>query len=149
MPSAPKSLGRQLNFAASAGNAVCNQLLAPAGLTLAQWAILSCIWRNGPLGVKDMATLTGNAPSATSRIVERMVVADLLIRKQDMVDRRAVVIDVSKKGDALRKLQTIYEAVNSVLLSGLAPDEQEQLFDLLKRVEQNGRTWIEAHTSKA
>ena len=139
---APRSLGRSLNFAASTGTAVANGLLAPHGLGLAQWAVLVSIWRNGQLSVKQIADLTGNAPPATSRIVERMVQNGLLVRQQDERDRRAVVVDVSEKGENLSHLTSVYENVNEVLLGGLSEEETTQLFELLDRVQANGKAWL-------
>lgn len=137
------SIGRQLNFAAGAGNAVCNKLLEPHGLSLAQWAVLQSIWRNGNLSVKEIARLTGNAPPAASRIIDRMVSAGLLVRQPDQEDRRAVTVDVTEKGEDLRPLMGVYEAVNEVLLADLSEAQITQLFALLEKVEQSGRKWID------
>jgi DNA-binding MarR family transcriptional regulator len=121
---------------------VANRLLAPHGLGLAQWAVLVSIWRNGALSVKAIAEFTGNAPPAASRIVERMVQAGLLLRHPDPVDRRAVVVDLSDRGEALRPLHDLNLEVNRILLSDLSVDEAERLFDLLDRVQTSGRRWL-------
>lgn len=139
----PRSIGRQLNFAAGAGSAVATRLLEPHGLSLAQWAVLSVLWRNGDMNIKDLAQLTGNAPPATSRIVDRMIAAGLLKRTQDAQDRRAVTIALSDQGEGMRSLMTIFETVNEVMLGSLSKAEEQTLFDLLARVEANGRTWLE------
>lgn len=139
----PRSIGRQLNFAAGAGSAVATRLLEPHGLSLAQWAVLSVLWRNGDMNIKDLAQLTGNAPPATSRIVDRMIAAGLLKRTQDAQDRRAVTIALSDQGEGMRSLMTIFETVNEVMLGNLSKAEEQTLFDLLARVEANGRTWLE------
>jgi DNA-binding MarR family transcriptional regulator len=142
IPTAPPSLGRALNFAAGAGSAVCTRLLEPHGLSLAQWAILSSLWRNGDLGVTELSRLTGNAPPAVSRIVDRMVSAGLLLRRPDPDDRRAVRIGLSPRAEALRPLHGIYREVNEILLHGFSPDEAATLEALLRRVERNGRDWL-------
>ncbi|WP_461428617.1 MarR family winged helix-turn-helix transcriptional regulator [Gymnodinialimonas sp.] len=142
--SAPRSVGRQLTFAGSVASAVANRLLEPHGLTLAQWAVLSSIWRNGDLSVKEIAELTGNAPPAASRIVDRMVSGGLLVRQQSDRDRRAVTVAASDKGDSLRHLAGMFEQVNDVLLADLDPEEVETLFTLLARVEASGRAWLAA-----
>ena len=144
---APPSLGRQLNFTAGAGNAVVTRLLAPHGLSLAQWAVLQCLWRNGALKLSDIARLTGNDPPATSRLVDRMIKAQLVDRSVDSTDRRAVTVGLAPKGEALRHLQGVYEQVNEVLMTDLAPDERASLFALLQRVERSGRQWL-ADTGK-
>lgn len=142
----PHSLGRQLNFAAGAGNAVVARILAPHGLTLAQWAVLQCLWRNGALKLMDIARLTGNEPPATSRLVDRMIAADLVVREADPADRRAVTIQLAPKGEALRHLQTVYVQVNDVLMRDLTPDEQAALFALLAKVEKAGRAWADENS---
>lgn len=141
-PSAPPSLGRQLNFAAATGSTIANRILEPHGLTLAQWVILVSIWRNGELGISALARLTGNAPPATSRIVDRMVAGGLLLRRQDPDDRRAVTIGLTEAGAALRPLETVYQQVNDILTSDLTDDEVARLFDLLGRVDEAGRRWL-------
>ncbi len=141
--SAPASLGRSLVLSASVASAIANKLLAPHGLGLAQWAVLSVIWRNGALSVKQIAELTGNAPPATSRIVERMVQNELLVRQADPDDRRAVVVDLNEKAEKLRPLQNIYETVNDVLTVDLTQEETETLFELLDRVRNSGKSWLE------
>jgi len=140
--SVPRSLGRSLNFAASTGSAVANALLAPHGLGLAQWAVLMTIWKNGPLTVKQIAELTGNAPPAASRIIDRMVQGGLLVREQGTHARRAVVVNASPKAEELRHLSSIHEEVNDALLGGLSEDEAARLFDLLGRVEAAGKAWL-------
>ena len=140
--SAPVSLGRSLNFAASAASTVANKLLEPHGLTLAQWAVLVSLWRNGALSVKDIAMLTGNAPPAASRIVDRMVQNGLLLRRTDESDRRAVVVDLSARGESLRPLQDIYAEVNDILLAGLSADDEARLFDLLAKVQGAAKGWL-------
>lgn len=141
--SVPRSVGRQLNFAAGAGSAVATRLLDPHGLSLAQWAVLVALWHNGNMNIKDLAQLTGNAPPATSRIVDRMIEAGLLRRTQDTRDRRAVTIALTDRGEEMRPLMTMFESVNEVMLRGLTSAEEQSLFDLLARVEANGRTWLE------
>ena len=141
-PLPPPSVGRHLVFAAAIGKAVCSRLLEPHGLSLAQWAVLSSIWRNGPLSIKLLAEMTGNAPPATSRIVDRMIEGGLLIRNADPDDRRAVVIVPTERGEELRPLQAIYQEVNAVLLAGFSPQEQAELTRLLTKIETNGRNWM-------
>ncbi|MEO9539337.1 MAG: MarR family transcriptional regulator [Lentilitoribacter sp.] len=141
-PSAPKSIGRQLNFSAGVSTSVITQILRPYDLSLAQWAVLSCIWRNGALGIKDIAELTGNAPPAASRIVDRMVSNGLLLREEAKADRRGVVINLTAKGEDLRVLQFVFEQVNDVILKDFSQADQDKLFELLSRAEQNGCNWL-------
>ena len=94
--------------------------------------------------MKQIAELTGNAPPAASRIVERMVKNGLLVRQQDENDRRAVVVNVTAEGESLRDLHNVYDQVNAVLLRDLSANEAALLFDLLERVQATGREWLAA-----
>lgn len=142
-PTAPASLGRALNFTAGTGNAVVARLLAPHDLTLAQWAVLQTLWRNGPLKLSQIASLTGNAPPATSRLVDRMIDAGLVTRAEVPDDRRSVTVGLAPRGEGLRHLQDIYQQVNAVLLRDLSADEAVTLFALLDRVDRAGRDWLD------
>lgn len=140
---APRSLGRLLNRNTSQINAIANKSLEPYGFGLAQWVILLVLWHKGKMGIKALAAHTGNAAPATSRIVDRMIEADLLVRQTDPSDRRAVVVALTEKGESLRDLSTFFEEMNSILLKGFSEDEANLLFELLERTEQNGRLWLE------
>jgi DNA-binding MarR family transcriptional regulator len=136
-PILPRSLGRHLNFAAGRTTALCQLKLEPYGLSLPQWAILSCLWREGELTVGALSTLIGNGLPATSRIIDRMIERDLLERRKDVNDGRVMLVKTTRKGQDLDHLATFYEEINSILLEGFDEKERETAFDLLIRLEQN------------
>jgi DNA-binding MarR family transcriptional regulator len=135
----PPSLGRALNFATAAANALCNARLAAHGLTLQQWVVLSALWQRDGLAVSEIAEYTGNAGPATSRILDRMVERGLVGRQADPRDRRATRIVLAPKGAALRHLRGFHEEINALLQTGLGADEAETLSRLLAHVEANAR----------
>lgn len=139
----PRSLGRLLNFATGASNALCQNLLGRHGITLAQWVVLSGLWQKDGLTVRELAEYTGNDLPATSRILDRMEEKGLLDRVAHPDDRRAVLVRLSGTGEALRGLETFYETVNTHLLKDFDRTEAEQLFTLLARVEANARSGSE------
>lgn len=131
------SLGRLLNFAAIGCNQMCNAMLADRGLTLAQWVILSALWREDGMAISALARYSGNNLPAASRLVDRMTDAGLVTRSADPRDRRAVRVFLAPKGAALRDLLGFYEDVNAALLAGFSAAEAAQLFDMLERVAAN------------
>lgn len=135
----PQALGRVLNFTAGASTSMCQDLLEPYGLTLQQWVILSALWRRDGLLVTEISDYVGNNAPAASRIIDRMVERGLLEREPSESDRRAVQINLTKKGRALDHLALFYEEVNQKLLEGISEAEATVLFDLLARVETNAR----------
>ncbi len=135
----PHAIGRALNFATAATNALCNARLEPHDLTLPQWVILGALWQQGEVSVTELAAYTGNAGPATSRILDRMEQKGLLGRRQDPKDRRSARVFLLPGGEALRHLQSFYQDINDTLLTGLSAQEAEQLFTLLDKVTQNAQ----------
>lgn len=133
----PKSLGRLLNYATNACNALCQEMLDEHELTLRQWVILSALWRRDGQSMNELADYSGTLAPAASRIVDRMVENGLLTRGAASGDRRAVTVKLTDKGKSLDHLHDFYARVNEKLLAGLGENEAEVLFDLLGRVEQN------------
>jgi len=135
----PASLGRLLNFAAGATTRMCQARLAEHDLSLAQWVILSALWRRDGQSVSDLARWSGNNAPAASRIIDRMAERGLITRSADAEDRRSVRVWLTDAGRAHEGLRGFYEEVNAVLTAGLSAAETQVLFDLLERVLENAR----------
>lgn len=141
---APPSLGRALNFTASVTTALCQQMLAPHDLSLAQWVVLSALWKRDGLSVADLAAFTGNSAPAISRILDRMEQKALVARSASLADRRATHVFLSAGGEALRPLCSFWKQVNAALLDGFSEEETVLLFSLLARAEANARRKLTA-----
>lgn len=135
----PRSLGQALTFATAATGALCQELLSAHDLTLAQWVILSALWRRDGMLVSEIAEYSGNNAPAASRIIDRMAERGLVTRKASADDRRVVRVHVTDLGRSLSHLADFYERVNARLLEGIAPDEADTLFRLLRKVDANAR----------
>lgn len=143
IPTPPTSMGRQLNFTTGRMNALCQYLLQPHDLTLPQWVILSCLWREGDLTVGALSKLIGSGLPATSRIIDRMADRGLITRRQDDSDGRSMIVGVTEKALELDHLANFYETINSVLFNDFSAEEREQSFDLLRRMELNATNALE------
>ncbi|MEQ8479990.1 MAG: MarR family transcriptional regulator [Hoeflea sp.] len=135
----PKALGRVLNFAAGATTAMCQDMLSEHGLTLAQWVILSALWRQDGMLINEIADYSGNNAPAASRIVDRMEEAGLVQRVPSDSDKRVVLVCLTDRGRSYDHLSDFHERVNARLLKGLSDEEADQLFELLARVDANAR----------
>lgn len=133
----PISIGRQLNFTTGRMNALCHQVLQPYGLSLPQWVVLSCIWREGALTIGELANLIGTGLPATSRIVDRMAERGFVVRHSDEADNRITIVDVTSRGRELDHLANFHETINSLLLDGFTKKERKLVFALLQRMEQS------------
>lgn len=135
----PPALGRLLNVATAACNAMCQDMLEPHGLSLPQWVILSVLWRKDGLLVSEIAEYTDNNPPAVSRIIDRMTEKGLVMRDPDREDRRSVHVSLTEKGKGLRHLQDFWLRVNQGLLAGVGPAQADALFATLQQVADNAR----------
>lgn len=134
-----RALGRVLNFAAGASTAMCQEMLSEHGLTLAQWVILSALWRQNGMLINEIADYSGNNAPAASRIVDRMEESGLVRRVPSESDKRVVLVCLTDRGRSYEYLSDFYEQVNAKLLKGLSEAEADQLFELLARVDANAR----------
>ena len=139
----PRSIGRALNFATGRMNALCQQLLNAHDLSLPQWVILSCLWRDGEITVSALADLVGNGLPATSRIVDRMAERGLVARQRHKTDGRAIVVTLTEKGNELRHLSDFYQRINTQLFEGFSPEERDLAFSLLSRMQANAEAALE------
>jgi DNA-binding MarR family transcriptional regulator len=133
----PRSLGRQLNFTTGRMNALCQKLLDPYDLSLPQWVVLSCLWREPQLSVGVISEMVGTGLPATSRIIERMTDRGLVTRQQHKTDGRVMIVTPTKKGLDLSHLADFYERINVILFNGFSENETRVAFDLLLRMQMN------------
>lgn len=135
----PSSIGRQLNFTTGRMNALCQQMLDPYDLSLAQWVILSCLWRETELSIGAISEIVGTGLPATSRIIDRMADRGLLTRQRHKTDGRVMVATLTRKGRGLNHLADFHERINAVLFSGFSESEARLAFDLLWRMQMNAQ----------
>lgn len=138
------SIGRQLNFTTGRMNALCQTLLEPYDLTLPQWVILSCLWRDKALTVGALSDLVGTGLPATSRLVDRMADRGLVSRRKHDTDGRVMVVEATPAGRALDHLADFPDRINTTLFRGFSEDESARAFDLLKRMQANAEAALSA-----
>ena len=142
-PQPPRAIGRALNFAAGRTTALCQHLLDPHDLSLPQWVILSCLWREEDLTLGALADLVGTGLPAMSRIVDRMVDRGLVTREQSDADRRVIVVKPTGKANGLRHLSDFHQRINDLIFKGFSPEEQALAFSLLARMQLNAETALD------
>jgi DNA-binding MarR family transcriptional regulator len=81
-----------------------DQIYGEKGLTMEQFSVLATIKYIGrPVRPTDIAQWMGRGPNTISMLVDRMVKAGLVRRTRDRIDRRAVHVAATGKGEnALR-----------------------------------------------
>lgn len=106
------------------------------GLAPTDYHASSLLSLEGPMSSGELAAQLTLSPSATTRLVDRLITADLASRVHDETDRRRVLI--AHTGRLPEGLAPILEAIRepiSALIAELSPEQQAGL-----------RTYIEGAT---
>ncbi|WP_433297393.1 MarR family transcriptional regulator [Actinoplanes sp. CA-030573] len=102
-------------------------------LTLSQFKILMLLARHGNVSGGELARLLGVGLAALSGMVDRLVQQDLVVRTEDLRDRRVRRIGLTRKGgELIGSIFNAGEARMRALLSRLSDEE----LDLVARASQ-------------
>ncbi|MBI3326521.1 MAG: winged helix-turn-helix transcriptional regulator [Nitrospinae bacterium] len=111
--------------------------MTACGLSVAQCYTLDAIGTQGKLMLSELAQALYIGPSTASRTVEELVRKELVERTQDPVDRRAVRLALTPKGQAL------YEAIRQhliqrqlAILQQLDPGSRRSVLTALRQLSQ-------------
>lgn len=138
----PLALERQVCFALAVANravlSVYRPLLEPLGLTHPQYLVMLTLWDHrkkagAPLSVKQIATALHLDSATLSPMLKRLESLGLITRTRSTVDERAMNVELTEAGVALRvKALDIPPAVVARLGGDLA--ELEDLHRALTRI---------------
>jgi MarR family transcriptional regulator, organic hydroperoxide resistance regulator len=80
-----------------------NDAMRPLGLTAAQADALAVIGQAGPLSLRELGELLIAEAGHPSRLVDRLVEADLVERRRAEDDRRRIELSLTQRGRRLEK----------------------------------------------
>ena len=133
----PLALDRQVCFALSLASrsviAIYRPLLEPHGLTHPQYLVLLALWDRSPRTVRDIGETLRHEPATLSPMLKRLEALGYLSRTRSARDERALAVDLTDKGRALRaEAEKIpYKVVEQL---GMELSELEELHRVLSRV---------------
>jgi DNA-binding MarR family transcriptional regulator len=105
-----------------------------AGVTLPQFRTLVMLATRGPQTVSALADHLAVHASTMTRMCNRLVTRDLVVRAPSAVDRREVLITLSPSGATLvdEVMQTRRNELDAIV-EGMSPDEREAFVTTLRR----------------
>ncbi|SDE58695.1 MarR family winged helix-turn-helix transcriptional regulator [Rhodococcus tukisamuensis] len=113
-----------------------DQMLAPSGVTRAEFDVLGALARGGrPLRASEVTAVTMVSGAATTKHADRLVTMGLVRRRPFERDGRVVLLELTEAGRAFvaehfpRRLE-----LDRQLLAGLDAVEREALSKLLRRI---------------
>ncbi|MBH1934842.1 MarR family transcriptional regulator [Streptomyces sp. AV19] len=114
------------------------QLLRRLGLYAGQELLMMALWEHGPQRQTELIKLLGLDPSTVTRMVQRLEQAGLVHRQPDPADRRAVMVETTEQGRALRgEVADVWQELEDLTLAGLDTHDRAQLTRLLGLLEAN------------
>lgn len=115
-----------------------DERLAPLGLTLSVASLLAYIAEFGPVNQTRAAEHLNQGRAATGAQVDRLEAAGLVARQPDPDDRRAWLVEVTGRGQAVAStVGEIDEVLRRELRDGIPRADRQRLAGLLLRVQHN------------
>jgi DNA-binding MarR family transcriptional regulator len=133
----PLALDRQVCFALAAASrsviALYRPVLQPMGLTHPQYLVMLALWERSPRTVTDIGETLLLDPATLSPLLKRLEAAGLITRARSASDERALAVDLTADGAALRS-QAERVPPQIVDRLGLPVAELERIRDDLTRL---------------
>ena len=102
----PLALDRQVCFALAAASrsviGVYRPVLEPLGLTHPQYLVMLALWERSPRTARDISQALHLEPPTLSPLLKRLQSAGLITRSRSVADERALDIELTEAGRALR-----------------------------------------------
>lgn len=131
-PIHPLTLDEQLCFslytASRLVTASYRPLLDELGLTYPQYVTMLVLWQRAPLSVKELADALGLDYGTITPLLKRLAAAGLVSRRRRTDDERAVDVELTEEGLALRERAL---EIPDRIADAMALEDDE--FDALKR----------------
>ena len=103
----PLALQEQVCFALAVASrsvvALYRPVLEPMGLTHPQYLVMLALWEHAPLSVRDLSRLLQLDPATLSPLLKRLEATGYLRRERNPRDERALAVDLTAEGRALRR----------------------------------------------
>jgi len=109
---------------------------AACGLSVNGWKLLSVVEYFGPLSASEAGAHTSLEPAKVTRGIDSLVDQGLVLRREDPVDRRRIILSLSAQGKRIhRKVERVSRALERELLTVLTSNELEILYLALDKLE--------------
>ncbi|MBK5251863.1 MAG: MarR family transcriptional regulator [Peptostreptococcaceae bacterium] len=119
-------------------NYLLNGLLAPLGITYAQFRVLNCLWKKRILLQKEIHEVIEVKPSTLTGLIDLLEAKRLLGRSVSEVDARANRIRLTEKGrELMEPAWKVIEAFENRMTEGIDESGKKGLIIHLKRINGN------------
>lgn len=111
------------------------EVLKASGTTIEEWRVLSLLGEQSGRTMTEIAEFALLPAPTLTKLVDRMVSANLVLRRPDDIDRRRVLVFASERGrDAVRHWRGLVERESEELAELIGGEELALLRALLVRI---------------
>jgi DNA-binding MarR family transcriptional regulator len=115
-----------------------DQLMERIGLYRGQALLLHLLSERDGLTHSEVAEKLCVSPSAATKVIRRLEELRYLQRQADPADARIWRVYLKDEGRAvIDQIHAAFHQIHLVMLSDISPDEQDQLRDILGRIQAN------------
>jgi len=134
----PGDLHVKIMRVARAHRTLAASLLSQVGLHPGQEALLMELWDHDGRTQADLAVSLGVEPPTVTKMLQRMEHAELVDRRPDATDRRAIRVYLTPKGRRLKgKVDKLWPELEVRTVGGLSDRQRATLRSLLNALESN------------
>lgn len=113
------------------------------GLTQAEFRCLRLFGTDESLNNKQIAERMNLSPSRLTRIIDGLVKKEYILREINPNDRRNMIVELSKKGQALvTQLNKAYINIHSEILEDIDPDQHLPLITAMNQLLSALEKWL-------
>ena len=113
-----------------------NEELEALGITYAQFRVINCLWKKGPMPQKDILKLISVSPPTLTGTVDILEKKELVYRKPDEQDARTKKIHLTVQGTELQeKAWNIIVDFEERTTSFMSKKEKKMVLAALKGIE--------------
>lgn len=115
-----------------------NEELEDLGITYAQFRIINCLWKKGPLSQKEILKLISVSPPTLTGTVDILEKKQLVFRKPDEEDARTKRIHLTEEGNELQeKAWIIIENFEERTTGFMSKKDKKLVLAALKEMEKS------------
>jgi len=127
----------QLAKASQAGSRFWGQSVAGLHLTAVQAMVIRFLYDGDEINSSDLGMRVSLDSATLTGVIDRLESADLVERRKNSKDRRAIQLHLTEKGRATgQKVARVMEKANSEFMRSFSEGDEKELRRLLNKVRQ-------------
>jgi MarR family transcriptional regulator, lower aerobic nicotinate degradation pathway regulator len=134
-PALMERVGFLLAMVRGGAMSICMSKLAPLGLHVKQFGLLTVLATEGPLSQQKLGEWTRHDRTTMVSLMDSLEERGLVRRERNPKDRRAYLLQLTPEGRRVQaRAQKVMLGADDEILASLRPKEREQLLELLTKV---------------